>query len=390
MDLENLLRTYRNEIIGAWVTRIPAVSERYSLRPVEELRSNVTQATDATFAFVIENDRSKMDIFIERFTAMRLDVGFALSEVQAAWELYRTVAVPIFLRGLDPPAIPEALEKLNDCLSYSIRRFSEHFEALHEKMIRDHAQELEATVEKRTYELADSEAKYRMLVEDINDGHFVSRKGWVIFANKVFCDMHGYTAEEVMGRPYMDFVAPESRNDLTKIYEERATTGHAPDQYIYMRLCKDGTKPYSENKVKSIMYEGKKATAGICRDVTERMELEKNRLRLVELENERKTIALTTLHQLMVTLSHYLLNANTVIGGMVRRSERVQSEADRKAALDTIMKQTGKTERIIAALKKVSEIRTTEYTRESQTLMMDLTKEIEETLGTAEKKEISR
>jgi signal transduction histidine kinase len=117
------------------------------------------------------------------------------------------------------------------------------------------------------------------------------------------------------------------------------------------------------------------------------MELEKHRLRLVELENERKTIALTTLRQLMVTLSHYLLNANTVIGGMARRSERAETDADRKAALDTIRKQAAKTEGIIEALKKVSEIRTTEYTRESQTLMMDLTKEIEETVSAAERKE---
>lgn len=389
MDLEHLLRTYRDEIIEEWVMKIPALSERYSHVPVEELQGTVTEATDANFAFLIENDRSKMDIFIERLTAMRLGV-FALSEVQAAFELYRTVTVPIFLKELDPSEVSGGLERLNNCMSYTIHRFSEHFESLHHKTISDHAEQLEVTVRQRTCELAESEAKYRMLIEDINDGYFVSRKGRVVFANNAFCDMHGYVPEEIIGRPYMDFVAPESRDDLAKIYEERVTTGHAPEQYIYMRLCKDGRKLYSENKVKSIIYEGKTAIAGVCRDVTERMELEKHRLRLVELENERKTIALTTLRQLMVTLSHYLLNANTVIGGMARRSIRARSEDDRKAALNTIWEQTAKTEGIIEALKKVSEIRTTEYTPESQTLMVDLTKEIEETLSAAEKKEISR
>ncbi len=389
MDLERLLRNYRNEIIKEWVKRIPALSERYSRLPVEEFRSTVTQATDANFAFLIENDRTKMDIFIERLTVMRLGIGFALSEVQSAFELYRTVTVPIFLKELDPHLIPEVLEKLNNCMSYTIHRFSEHFESLHQKMIRDHAEELEITVEKRTGELAESEAKYRMLIENINDGYFVARKGRLVFANRVFGDMHGYTVDEVIGRDYMDFVAPESRQDLTKIYEDRAT-GQAPDQYVYMRLCKDGRKLYSENKVKAIMYEGVAATAGICRDVTERMELEKHRLRLFELENERKTIALTTLRQLMVTLSHYLLNANTVIGGMARRSMRARSDADRSAALSIIRQQAAKTEGIIAALKKVSDIRTTEYTRESHTLMMDLTKEIEETLSDTEKNERSQ
>ena len=387
MDLANLLRTHRNEIIKEWMSRIPTLSERYSRLPAEEYRRTVTLATDANFAFLMENDRSKMDMFIEMLTAMRLEMGFPLSEVQAAFELYRTVTVPILLKELDHPAVIEAIEKLNNCMSYTIHRFSEHFESLHQKMIRDHAEELEVTVEKRTCELAESEAKYRMLIEDINDGYFVSRNGRVVFANQVFCDMHGYTLEEVIGHPYMDFVAPESRNDLAKIYEERITTGHAPEQYIYMGLRKDGGKFYSENKVKSVAYEGRSAIAGICRDITVRVELEEHRLKLVELENERKTIALTTLRQLMVTLSHYLLNANTVIGGMARRSMRASSEGARSAALDIIRKQAAKTEGIIEALKRVSEIRTTEYTNESQILMVDLTKEIEETLAATEKKE---
>lgn len=389
MNLERVLKEYRDQIIETWVVRIRAdISENYARRPVEEVRGTITQATEANFSFLIDNDPSKMDAFIEKITAMRLEVGFSLSEVQAAFELYRTITMPVFVKELDPPALLPVLQKLNNCLSYTICKFSEYFESLHQKMIREHAEGLEATVEKRTCELAESEAKYRMLIEDINDGYFVSRKGRVVFANKAFCDMHGYTPEEVIGHPYMDFVAPESRDDLARIYEERASTGQAPDQYVYMRLCKDGRKLYSENKVKSVTYEDRAATAGTCRDVTERMELEKHRIRLVELENERKAIALTTLRQLMVTLSHYLLNANTVIGGMARRSIRARSEADRNTALDIIRKQTARTERIIEALKKVSEIRTTEYTRESQTLMMDLTKEIEETLTATEKKEM--
>lgn len=60
----------------------------------------------------------------------------------------------------------------------------------------------------------------------------------------------------------------------------------------------------------------------------------KKRLYAVELDNEKKKTALETLHRLMVTLSHYLLNANTVIGGMVRRGRR--NEANVQASLDSI------------------------------------------------------
>lgn len=388
MDLKRLLETHRDEVVREWVRRILSeVSERYSLRPEEEVRGTISEATEAYFAALTEDDFSKMDRFISKITAMRLDVGFTLSEVQGAFELYRTVLVPILLTELDASLLPDALHRLNHCLSHTIRRFSDHFQAQHEQSIREHAEDLERVVRDRTRELKESEAKYRMLVEEINDGYFLSREGRLVFANRAFCEMHGYSVDEVIGRHYMDFVAPESRDRLTKIHEERASRGEAPDQYVYLRLHRDGRKLYSENKVKVIIYEGETATAGICRDVTERVELEKQTLRLVELENERKTIALSTLRQLMVTLSHYLLNANTIIGGMARRSERAASDDERQASLEAIREQTGRTEGVIAALKRMAEIRTTEYTPESHTLMIDLTREIEETLAKTEQDE---
>lgn len=382
MDLRELLQTHRDDIVREWVDRIRReVSEHYSSRPEEEVTGTILEAAEANFAVLTEADFSKMDVFIEKITRMRLEVGFSLSEVQGAFELYRTILVPILVRELDAPALIDVLKKLNDCLSHTIRRFSDHFQSLHEKAIRDHAEGLERVVEDRTRELSESEAKYRTLVEDINDGYFVTRKGIVIFANKAFCDMHAYRVEEVIGRPYLDFVAPESLKEVARLYEERMSTGGTRDQYIYLRRCKDARELYSENKVKLITYEGETAIAGICRDVTERVELEKQRMILVELENERKTIALTTLNQIMVTLSHYLLNANTIIGGMARRSVRTSSEAERLASLEIIQEQANKTETVIAALKRVAQIRTADYTPESHILMIDLKNEIEKTLA---------
>jgi hypothetical protein len=120
---------------------------------------------------------------------------------------------------------------------------------------------------------------------------------------------------------------------------------------------------------------------GIVVDITERKEAEKHRLRVVELESEKKAIALEILHQLMVTLSHYLLNANTIIGGLAGRCERVKSEEERLVALKTIRDQAQKTEVVIAALKKITEIKTADYTREGGILMIDINKEIEESLA---------
>ena len=101
----------------------------------------------------------------------------------------------------------------------------------------------------------------------------------------------------------------------------------------------------------------------------------------VTFENEKKKAALETLQQLMVTLSHYLLNANMVIGGMVRHCKRTMSNEDILYSLEVIAEQAKKIDAVMSALKKITEIKTVKYTAEGHALMIDISKEIEELLS---------
>jgi PAS domain S-box-containing protein len=385
MNLKEILDKYHEEIVRQWANRLHAeVSERYSARTIEELFRTTSKVAEAHYAMLVYEDFSKIDSIIEMISKLRLEGGFALSEVQNAFELYRTILLPILFKELDRTLLYTSVQKLNNCLSYAIHKFSDYFQALHEKEIRCHAENLEKEVEKRTGELVASEAKYRMLVEETNDGYFVNQKGYIVFANKEFCDMHGYSREEIIGKPFLDFVAPESVVEVKSIYEQRMKTGKAKEQYVYLRLCKDGTHRYTENKMRAITFQDEIAAAGICRDITERMEMEKRRLQLMELENENKRIAVETLHQLMVTLSHYLLNSDTIIGGMVRRCERLESKEEIHSSLQVIEEQARKIEIVIKALKQLSKVKTAPYAGQTDTLMIDVAKEIDEALRNAQ------
>lgn len=107
----------------------------------------------------------------------------------------------------------------------------------------------------------------------------------------------------------------------------------------------------------------------------------KKRLYAAEAENEKKKVALETLQRLMITLSHYLLNANTVIAGMALRCLKYNSAEDMKDSIDIIEEQAKKIEAIIMTLKKITEIKIADYTSHGKGLMIDITKEIEEQLG---------
>lgn len=107
----------------------------------------------------------------------------------------------------------------------------------------------------------------------------------------------------------------------------------------------------------------------------------------LEHESEKKRVALETLHRLMVTLSHYLLNANMIIGGRVLHARKNEVDKDTLASLDIIEEQARKIDAVIAALKRITEIKTAQYTDEDHDLMIDITREVEEALNKSEREE---
>jgi PAS domain S-box-containing protein len=255
--------------------------------------------------------------------------------VQNAYELYRTVLTPFLVKELKGKKLFDALKKMNACLLYTIKKFSNYFQSIHEMEIRNHAKNLERDVEKRTGELAESESKYRILVEDINDGYFVvDRNGRIVFANQEFCNLYGYSLEEMIGRAITDLIAPRSLPAVQSLYEKRLAGRVSKDLYIYLRRHKNGSVLPTENKVKRILYQGEYAVAGICRDITERMETEK---RIRESERLAHIGKLTTslAHEIRNPLSSVKMNSQIILknsaldGNDKRRMEIVVSEISR-------------------------------------------------------------
>lgn len=343
MKLKEILEKYRDGVIEEWIRRLKGeVSERYRERPYDELLITVSAAYDASTYVLLFDDYLKIDCHIEWITRARLHGGFTLSDVQHAYEFVRELLVPIFLENLTGDELKEALFKLNKCTFYTITRFSKNFQSLHESKIREHAQNLERMVEERTKALAESESKYRTLVEDINDGYFVNQDGIIVFANRAYCEMHGYHISEVIGRPYYDFIADEYLDFVRSLYEERIRKGESPELYVYLRKHKDGRCFPTENKVKIISYNGRRAVAGICRDITERVEMEK---KIRETENLAHIGRLTTslAHEIRNPLSSVKLNIQilkknpSIDGNDRRRIEIVAHEITRLERILTEM-----------------------------------------------------
>jgi len=134
----------------------------------------------------------------------------------------------------------------------------------------------DVTERKRAEEaLRESEEKYRRLVEDSLDGIVIARGLEVVFANRAVLEVLGLQSEEeIIGRPFTDFVSPDHRELMVERGLARERGGSFPARYEFKGLRADGTEVDAEISAGSIVYEGNVARQGIIRDITERKRME--------------------------------------------------------------------------------------------------------------------
>ena len=122
-----------------------------------------------------------------------------------------------------------------------------------------------------------SEEKYRRLVEDVNDGFFVvDAAGFFTFANLALAQMLGMKSpQDLLGRKFFDFVAPETAAQLSQAYGSAMQSGNAEKIINGQIVRPDGTCAFVEVKPSMILKAGQIAgTQGVIRDVTERKRAE--------------------------------------------------------------------------------------------------------------------
>ncbi|MBL7135152.1 MAG: PAS domain S-box protein [Candidatus Marinimicrobia bacterium] len=121
----------------------------------------------------------------------------------------------------------------------------------------------------------ESEEKYRLLVESINDGIVISQRDKFIFFNKQFSEMLGYTYDELFMKDYRDIYTEKSVEILMERKRLRDRGKYVPSRYETVFKKKDGTTIDVEANVTIIEYKGDKATFAVIRNITKRKKSEK-------------------------------------------------------------------------------------------------------------------
>jgi len=122
--------------------------------------------------------------------------------------------------------------------------------------------------------IQESEEKYRTLVEHSQDGIFITQNGRIVFCNRGFRGILGYEEGELDNAPIEKVLAPEDRESVVSRHHTRLAGGEAPEVYECRFLAKNGSTRRIMMDVGLAAYQGKPATIGTIRDVTEERQRE--------------------------------------------------------------------------------------------------------------------
>ncbi|MEM7116204.1 MAG: ammonium transporter [Chloroflexota bacterium] len=151
----------------------------------------------------------------------------------------------------------------------------------------------------------ETERKYRLLVDTMQDGTFILQNDRWQFVNEALADMLGYTIYEMRGLKYHEFVLPDDRSWLLKLFADMQN-GRSQNDTIETRLVHKEQQKILQViiKAKHTTYNHQPALLGTVTDVTERKEAE-NALRLTQFSVDRSGDAI-----LWIARDQHILYAN--------------------------------------------------------------------------------
>jgi PAS domain S-box-containing protein len=147
--------------------------------------------------------------------------------------------------------------------------------------------------------LQESEARYRILVEQSLVGvHLISEESF-IYQNETGARMFGYHPDEIVGKiKPLDLVFPEDRDRVFEYVQEQLSNEKEIVNYSFRGIRKDGTTIDCEFFGQQIVFQGQSAILGTCLDITERKKLQKT------IEIAQRASRLSSLATLAAGISH--------------------------------------------------------------------------------------
>ncbi len=208
-----------------------------------------------------------------------------------------------------------------------------------------------ATIQSDRQEQLVSDSIYSTLVEKGNDGIVIIQDGLLKYLNPKMTTLTGYSGEEAIGNPLINFLSSQFRNKISEIHKKRMAGEEVPASYEAEIISKNGEKVPVEINASCIDYEGRNASLAIIRDITERKHYEKELEKTISLHTA--TLEATGDGILVVDREGRVLNYNQKFADMWEIPQRVMDARDDNQLLEFVLSQLKDPDNF---LKKVREL----------------------------------
>ncbi|MBL7025869.1 MAG: PAS domain S-box protein [Candidatus Marinimicrobia bacterium] len=138
--------------------------------------------------------------------------------------------------------------------------------------------------------LVESEEKYRLIVENANDGIEISQDDKIIYCNSRFAEMLGYSVDTLTGESFDRIFTEQAKQDLIERSRTTKSKRIKTGTYETTFQQKAGSIIDVEVKYEIIDFNEKPATFAIVRDITAHKQAEK----ILKQQNERMNAVLRT------------------------------------------------------------------------------------------------
>ncbi len=190
------------------------------------------------------------------------------------------------------------------------------------------------TARKRAEEtLRESEEKHRAIFENANDMIIIAQDGRIAFANPALEKILGYSDDEVVSKPFTEFIHPDDRGMVFKRYKKRMTGEDVETGYQFRVLTASGEERWVIINSSALDWDGKPSTLNFLSDITEQKLAEEG----VIAAKEQAEAANRAKSAFLANMSHELRTPlNSILGytQILKRDKSIKKQ--QRDAINTI------------------------------------------------------
>ncbi|MDO9033934.1 MAG: ATP-binding protein [Methanoregula sp.] len=281
----------------------------------------------------------------------------------------------IAVMGMDVDATDWNMEIFRQCLPTLIVTFLILLMYLAFTLFQQRAQEDARRIAKAQEVLRESEEKYHDLLENASDLiQSVKPDGSFVFVNRAWCEILGYTKDELQNLTLFDIIHPDSQAHCMEI-SQRVISGEKINDVQAKFVGKNGNVIVVEGNANCRFIDGIPVESrSIFRDITERKRMEEQNAKLIhELEianNELKDFAYIVSHDLKAPL-----RAIGSLSQWLYADYKDKIDPDGKVQLDLLVNRVNRMQSLIEGIleySRVGRVSEVKVTINSNTLLREI------------------